>query len=75
MTELLNLIPTIGFPVIACCGMAWYFRELIKNFMEREEREAERHKEETDKFAESLNNNTIVLQKLCDRLDREDVKL
>lgn len=29
------------------------------------------HKEETDKFAEALNNNTIVLQKLCDKLDSE----
>nr|DAI95162.1 MAG TPA: hypothetical protein [Caudoviricetes sp.] len=29
------------------------------------------HKEETDKFAEALNNNTVVLQKLCDKLDSE----
>lgn len=29
------------------------------------------HKEETDKFADALNNNTVVLQKLCDRLDSE----
>ena len=29
------------------------------------------HKEETEKFAGALNNNTVVLQKLCDKLDSE----
>ena len=28
----------------------------------------EKHKEETDKFTESLNNNTLVLQRVCDML-------
>jgi hypothetical protein len=29
------------------------------------------HREETKEFAEALNKNTLVLQKLCDKLDIE----
>lgn len=71
MPELVQLIPSLGFPIIACCAIGWYCREMIQSFMEREEREGERHKEEVEKFSEALRANTLVLQKLCDRLDEE----
>lgn len=73
--EIIELIPSLGFPIVACCAIAWYCREMIKTFMEREEREGERHKEESEHFADALNANTIVLQKLCDRLNEKEVEL
>lgn len=69
--ELVELIPTLGFPIVACIALAWYFTKIIEKFMEREDMVSEKHKEETEKFAEALNANTLVLQKLCERLDRE----
>ena len=69
MYEILQIIPSLGFPIVACCAIAWYCREMIKTFIEREDKESDKHKEETDKFAEALNANTLVLQKLCDKLD------
>ena len=30
------------------------------------------HQEEISKVTEALNNNTLALQRLCDRFDRED---
>lgn len=69
--ELVELIPTLGFPIVACVAVSWYFTKIIEKFMERQDMESEKHKEETDKFAEALNANTLVLQKLCERLDRE----
>lgn len=73
--EIIDLIPSLGFPIVACCAIAWYCREMIKTFMEREEREGERHKEESEHFADALNANTIVLQKLCDKLNEKEVEL
>lgn len=73
--EIIELISSLGFPIVACCAIAWYCREMIKTFMEREEREGERHKEESEHFADALNANTVVLQKLCDRLDEKEVEL
>lgn len=73
--EIIELIPSLGFPIVACCAIAWYCKEMIKTFMEREEREGERHKEESEHFTDALNANTIVLQKLCDRLNEKEVEL
>lgn len=58
---ILQAITSVGFPIVMCLMLMWYVKEI-----------STKHKEESDKFAEALNNNTLVLQKLCDRLD--DVK-
>lgn len=60
ITELSTLISTLGFPIGMCLIMCYYINKIN-----------DAHKEETDKFANALNNNTVVLQKLCDKLDSE----
>lgn len=60
LSEVSTLISTLGFPIGMCLIMCYYINKIN-----------DAHKEETDKFAEALNNNTVVLQKLCDRLDSE----
>lgn len=60
INDLSTLISTLGFPIGMCLIMCYYINKIN-----------DAHKEETDKFAEALNNNTVVLQKLCDRLDSE----
>nr|DAM20969.1 MAG TPA: YvrJ protein family protein [Caudoviricetes sp.] len=60
INDLSTLISTLGFPMGMCLIMCYYIYKI-----------GDAHKEETDKFAEALNNNTVVLQKLCDKLDSE----
>ena len=60
INDLATLISTLGFPIGMCLIMCYYINKIN-----------DAHKEETDKFSASLNNNTVVLQKLCDKLDRE----
>lgn len=60
INDLSTLISTLGFPIGMCLIMCYYINKIN-----------DAHKEESDKFAEALNNNTIVLQKLCDKLDSE----
>lgn len=60
INELSTLISTLGFPIGMCLIMCYYINKINDT-----------HKGETDKFAEALNNNTLVLQKLCDKLDSE----
>lgn len=55
---LITLISSVGFPIVACIGCGWYINK-----------KDGQHKEEVDKFAEALNNNTLVIQKLVDKLD------
>ena len=58
----LSAITTVGFPIVMCLIFCLYIRSIN-----------EAHKQETKGFIESINKNTLVLQKLCDRLDAEGV--
>lgn len=66
-----TLVGSLGFPIVACGFLAWYVMKLTSenskeiNDMRRE------HQEEIKKVTEALNNNTLALQRLCDRIDRE----
>lgn len=55
-----SAVSTLGFPIVMCGAMFWY---MVK--------EKDAHKEEMNQVTEALNNNTIMIQKLCDRLDGE----
>lgn len=57
---IMQAITTVGFPIVMCLCLAWYCMKLNDS-----------HKAETDKFTIALNDNTIVLQKLCDILNVE----
>ena len=60
MQMILQAITTVGFPIVMCLCLAWYCIKLDDS-----------HKAETDKFTTALNENTLVLQKLCDMLNVE----
>lgn len=55
---IITLVSSVGFPIVACIGCGWYINK-----------KDTQHKEEVDKFADALNNNTLVIQKLVDKLD------
>lgn len=57
---ILQAITTVGFPIVMCLCLACYCMKLNDS-----------HKVETDKFTSALNENTLVLQKLCDILNVE----
>ena len=54
---LTTLISTVGFPIVVCMMCFWYINKTT-----------ELHKQEIDKLAEALNNNTLALQKLTDKM-------
>lgn len=71
MSEWISAISAVGFPIIAAvaCGMfiKWQYSENSKQLTEMRLE----HKEEVTKMTEALNNNTLVLQKLIDKLDKD----
>lgn len=60
ISEVTTMISTLGFPIVMCLLM-------YKNNIEM----ADKHKQEMESVKDALNNNTIVLQKLIDKLDGE----
>lgn len=78
MDNFVQIISTLGFPIVACISMAIYVKEQTKNNREDVKELNAQHSKEMnafkDEIKEALNNNTIALTKLCERLDREEGK-
>lgn len=57
---IIQLVGSLGFPIVMCGALFW---RMVKS--------DEQRKAEMDKLSEVLNNNTIALTKLSDKLDKE----
>lgn len=57
VTAIVQVISSLGFPIAVCLICFWYINKL-----------EERHTDEVQKLTDALNNNTLMMQKLCDRM-------
>lgn len=60
MDNILQAISTVGFPIALTLILLWYIYD-----------SSNKHKEEIDKMSEALNNNTLALTKLLDRMESD----
>lgn len=60
MQEIVQIISSVGFPIFACCAMFMYIKD-------REER----HDEELMYLKDAISNNTLALEKLSERIEKE----
>ena len=60
MQDFVTLITNLGFPIAVCLMLMMYVKEITNKYQS-----------DVKDFTSALNQNTMVLQKLCDRLDRE----
>lgn len=54
---IIQSISTVGFPIVMCLLFMYYIKYVN-----------DQHKDEINKLSESINNNTLVMQKLLDKL-------
>ena len=71
----LSVVSTVGFPICACLGLAWYVKYITDKNTSQTENLNKLHTEEMlaykDELKTAINNNTLVMQRLCDKLDAE----
>lgn len=67
--SLAQIIGTLGFPIVACCAMAYFFAKVNDNYRNDIKEIQANHKEEIASMTEAINNNTLVIQKLVDKMD------
>lgn len=71
INAVINAVATVGFPIV-CCGVLMYYQKYTRDKdSEQFKQLSQSHTEEMKTMSDALNNNTIVLQKLCDKLDSE----
>ena len=58
VTAIIQIVSNLGVPVACLVAMFW-----MRN------KEREDHKLESEKFVEAINNNTVVMTKLAERLE------
>ena len=58
--SIITIISQFGFPILVCLICFWYIYYTNKS-----------HKEEINKLTDAVNNNTIVMNKLIDKLDKD----
>lgn len=58
LQSILEAVSTVGFPIVACGAMFW-----------KVNKQDEQHEKEMDKMTQALENNTIAITSLTDKLD------
>lgn len=56
--DIVTIISSVGFPIAACIGMGWYVKY-----------QGDQHKDETKALTDALNNNTLAITKLVEKLE------
>ena len=64
-----TLIGSVGFPIVACIAMGWYVKYQTDQNNKEVENMRKEHKEEVQKMTEAINNNTVAMQKLVDKIE------
>ncbi len=67
---IVQIISAVGFPIVAALGCGYFVKWQYEQNQKQVEEMRKEHKEEVNKMTEALNNNTLALQKLIDKLDK-----
>lgn len=67
-----QLITTVGFPIAMCCVMCWFVYDTNSKHRIDINTLNEQHKQEMSDLKEAINNNTIAITKLCERIESEN---
>lgn len=67
---IINVVQSLGFPIAMCIGACIFIKYQFDMNNKNVTELRQEHKDEVSKMTEALNNNTIVLQKLVDKLDK-----
>lgn len=71
MNDIVSIISAVGFPIVAAVGCGYFVKWQYEQNLKQMEEMRKEHKEEVTKMTEALNNNTIALNRLIDKFDRE----
>lgn len=71
MNDIAQIISAVGFPIVAAVGCAYFVKWQYEQNQKQIDEMRKEHKDETAKMTEAINNNTLVIQKLIDKLDKE----
>lgn len=74
MDTWVQVVSSLGFPILAAFACAWFIKYQMDSYKSDLSSIRAEHKEEIKGLQDVISQNTLVLQKLCDKLDADDKK-
>lgn len=68
INDILTAVTTVGFPIVCCGAMMYYVKYTTDKHREEIETLNTQHNDEMKEVTNAINNNTLALQKLCDKM-------
>lgn len=68
LNSISDIISTVGFPIVCFIMCGWYVKYREDKNDEKFDKLNSQHDEEMHRMTDALNNNTMALQKLTDKL-------
>ena len=76
--DIATLLGSYAFPIVACLGMAWYVKYITDNNSQETAKLNEQHTRimlaYKDEIKDAINNNTMVMQRLCDSMETKSTR-
>lgn len=69
---LIQAVTQVGFPIVCCGAMMWYVKYSTDKNREEIDKLNEQHRREMTDMTTAVNNNTVVLTRLCEILKSGD---
>lgn len=72
MNEIVQMISTVGFPIVACLGLGWFCKYMIDQQNKNVERMFQMYDKANTENREAIEKMTVAINKLCDKLDKQE---
>lgn len=73
MQVIIEAVKTIGISAVFVLIMAYFVKYMFDKFMKMVDDLNTRHNEQIEQLTEVINNNTIAIQKLSDRIESDTI--
>ena len=67
-----TIISSLGFPIFCCLALGWWIKATTESFNRQLDETRKDHKEEIKSIKDSLDNNTIALTRLLEKLEKDN---
>lgn len=71
MNEIVSVISAVGFPIVAAIGCGYFVKWQYEQNQKQVEAMRQEHKEEVQNMTKAIENNTVALTRLIEKIDKE----
>ena len=71
MNDIVSIISAVGFPIVAAVGCGYFVKWQYEQNQKQVEAMRLEHKEEVQNMTKAIENNTLALTRLIEKIDKE----